>query len=273
MRPVLPLLLVAGLVLAGCSDGPKAKDDGVLSALEDVEVDTTATTGAIRGVVVDDAIRPLAGVNVTLAPGDLTTLTDDAGQFVFEGLPPAVYFVAVHAFGYADSQSSVDVVAGAAASVRVLMNAVYTPVPLHQVHHYEGFMQAFVSFASYAVELVAPGTTGCQCTFTLDPDEEGLTTFIYEADGDVTVENPAPVYGTIYWEFVGNPQTDIRSAHGKFPVYEVFERNSFDAATEDWTVRLTGSQWVHANQKFDLYVTTWYNMVPPEGWSFVNGDT
>ena len=274
LAPLALALALLAVVLAGCSgEPPAAADGGTLGSLDSVEVDLSSTRGAIKGVVVDDAIRPLAGANLTLTPGGQTKASDANGVLVFEGLEPGVYFVAASLFGHAATQASVDVAAGEAESVRLLLAAVYTPQPYHDVYRYQGFMEAYASFASFAVEVVEPGLLPCTCTWTLDPPQDGLTTFVYEADGTTTADSPLPVYGTIYWEFISMPEDRIMSAHGDFPVYQVFKREEFAGDTQNWTVRLTGSQWVHYNTRFDVFVTVWYNSVPPDGWSFIAGDT
>jgi hypothetical protein len=268
---MLSILLVAVAALSGCAE-EAAPPAGQLD-LSGLEVATSSTTGAIKGVVVDEAIRPIAGANVTVLPGELHAVSDEAGLFAFEGLLPGVYFVRADAFAHAGTQASVDVKADSAATVRILLTSVYVPMPYHDLYHYEGFMQAYASFASFAAEVVAPGVLPCTCTWSLTPPLPGLTTFVYEADGEVAMENPAPVYGTVYWEFIGETDHAIHSSHDTFPVYQVFEIGDFADDTWNWTVRLTGSQWVHVNTSFDVYVTAWYNSAPPEGWSFVQGDT
>lgn len=273
-RGVPALALMLGILLPGYSDGgaPKADRDDALGALDDVDVDTSSDLGAIKGVVVDEAIRPISKANLTLTPGGQVAQTDEGGVFIFEGLAPGTYFVNASATGFSQVQGSADVVAGQVASLKLLVQHIYVPTPRHETVHYQGFMPAYLSFASFVAEIVAPGATGCVCTWELDPDQNGLTTFVYEVIGSSLTENPAPVYGTIYWEFVGEPGTQIMSEHAKFPVYEVIGRDAFSGDTESWIVRVTGSQWIHVNTSYDVYVTMWYNSVPPEGWSFVAGD-
>src|SRR5687768_8662219 len=90
MRGVLVALLLSSVVLAGCSDDPAppaASDDGTA----DVEVDEDAKTGAISGVVVDEAIRPIRNATVQLAGKDVNQTTDEHGQFVFQDLEPGTY--------------------------------------------------------------------------------------------------------------------------------------------------------------------------------------
>jgi hypothetical protein len=112
MRTVT-LLVLAGLLLAGCSAAPAKPSDAPQADFSDLNLAPTATTGIIRGVVVDNAVRPLAKVTVLLRGTPPATMTTkDDGAFGFDGLAPGSYFLSFHKTGYNDVQQSVDVVAG-----------------------------------------------------------------------------------------------------------------------------------------------------------------
>jgi hypothetical protein len=117
MRPA-PLLLLSSLLLgalAGCAaKSASTAPDDLAAAARELDVKATATTGIIRGVVVDDAIRPLGGavVSLTAQGKPMTTNTTAVGAFGFAGLPEGTYFVKAHKLGFHDAQSSVDVKAG-----------------------------------------------------------------------------------------------------------------------------------------------------------------
>ncbi|HUR62386.1 MAG TPA: carboxypeptidase-like regulatory domain-containing protein [Candidatus Thermoplasmatota archaeon] len=221
--------------------------------------------------MVDEAIRPVAKATVVLTGKQAITRTDAGGVFIFTGLQPGTYFLAVNATHYVSTQTSVDVKAGEATSARIQVQGSNDPVPYHTTLKFKGNMALYLSFASFVAELLVPNTALCQCTFNVTPDPAART-FVYEAIGEPATHNPAPVYGTIYWEFIGKDPQDIRSAHGDFPVYEVFQRDSFANETQEWTIRITGSQWVHYNTEYTVFLTTWYHADAPKDWSFVKGD-
>ncbi len=130
----IPLVLLAA-TLAGCAgDAPSDSGPGPDEIPPDIQVEATDDTGAIRGVVVDEAIRPVTGAKVTVPMPDGSTLestTGESGAFGFSKVPPGTYFVMVSKLGYFDSQQSVDVVAGVAAppvtKVMLRVNAAATP--------------------------------------------------------------------------------------------------------------------------------------------------
>lgn len=111
--PGILALLICSAVLAGCSDdGDEPQVDDLAGEVEELKV--TSTTGGIRGVVVDQSIRPVAGATVTIRQTGDTTTTDAGGLYAISDLPAGTYIVeATHAL-YNSIQQTVDVVAGVA---------------------------------------------------------------------------------------------------------------------------------------------------------------
>src|ERR1041385_3723032 len=100
-------VLVLAAVLAGCSGSPSAPAEVLVQSqpqpgAEEVHSSngTAAaalapppkTRGHIAGVVVDDAIRPIAGAKVKLPGMDLAPTTDRDGAFGFVDLLPGPYY-------------------------------------------------------------------------------------------------------------------------------------------------------------------------------------
>ncbi|MEA3203556.1 MAG: hypothetical protein QOI63_1231, partial [Thermoplasmata archaeon] len=89
-RPLAAVLLMA--LAAGCSStASKGTPQESLPPLE-----ATATTGVLRIVVVDDAIRPLGNATVTATSGALVEKgrSDAAGFVGLKGLRPGTWIVA-----------------------------------------------------------------------------------------------------------------------------------------------------------------------------------
>jgi hypothetical protein len=144
MRLGLPsAALVAALVLAGCSSGQDAPDAALDEKFDDLGLQATSTTGVIRGIVVDDAIKPVAGATVTLSGAQAKATTDAEGLFGFDDLPAQTYFLQVEKRGYRPTQQSTEVVAGVAdpGIVKVLLQADPSSVPYVVQQAYHGYVQ------------------------------------------------------------------------------------------------------------------------------------
>ncbi|MGB0652454.1 MAG: carboxypeptidase-like regulatory domain-containing protein [Thermoplasmatota archaeon] len=152
--PWMTFLLVA-TALAGCSDsgggGGDAGDPLVDQGLDDIEVEATATTGVIRGVVVDAAIRPIADAEVSVLVANQeprVTMTTESGAFGFSDLPPGTYFVKASKQGYFEAQASTEVVAGVdeplALKIQLEVNA--DAIAYVQEYVFNGFIECSTTF-------------------------------------------------------------------------------------------------------------------------------
>jgi hypothetical protein len=149
MRTLLAAALALLPLLAGCSGG----DGGPEAPLE-----ATATTGILKGVVVDEAIRPLLGVRITvpLADGTLLNSTTEAdGAFAFDELAPGGYVVQVRKLGYLDAAVAANVTAGEAepAGLRIQMLADVLNSPFIEQFQFSGFLQC--SFTAFVARVAA----------------------------------------------------------------------------------------------------------------------
>jgi hypothetical protein len=119
----LPLLVAA---LAGCAgDAPAATESAI-------------PTTALRGVVVTQAIVPVAGAAVTVTPGEWTATTDSNGLFEVGPLEPGTYLVAVRADGYGDVR--VEASPGGEL-VKIVLQNVRTDVPYIEVEKFDGYLE------------------------------------------------------------------------------------------------------------------------------------
>ena len=267
---LLPLLAV---LLAGCSgDGGGKAGNGPSPA--DVDPGSTVL-GAISGVVVDDAIRPIPDAKIVLADQgrDVEAVTDAEGLFSFTDLQPGFYAMSASARLYLPTQATADVVAGETAKVKVQLLRDPTPQPYHITLKHDGFMQAWGTIAQFEVEnLQESGACDCRIYFQPDPDP---TTFIVEATWEESVPNPAGP-SEFYWivEEPADVEGDMYEAdYCTSPCYTDVSAGGSAYQGGQVMVRLDGpDEWVEVQQPFTLFVTTWYNGEPPQGWSVVNGD-
>jgi hypothetical protein len=149
MTRVLAIVaLVAASLLAGCASNDPTGPSDTGPTFDDLGLQATASTGVIRGVVVDDAIRPVAGASVTLSGGSAKqAVTTDAGTFGFDELAPGTYFLEVSKPGFFPAQQSAEVVAGVAdpAIVKVLLAVDAANLPFVEAMVYEGFIECTTS--------------------------------------------------------------------------------------------------------------------------------
>lgn len=134
---LLSVCLVTGMALAGCSAG-----GGSNGGTTDGDLDVTTETGGIRGVVVNQAIQPIAGVVVTMTGGKNATTAED-GAFTFTGLEAGDYFISAGKAGYRPAQVAAAVVAGEAdpAVVRILLEAIATATPYLEINKLDGYYE------------------------------------------------------------------------------------------------------------------------------------
>jgi hypothetical protein len=188
------LLLVFTLVLAGCSGqadrtctvGTGTATGGACSQLDQavsqVHVQATATTGVIRGIVVDSGIRPIAGALVKLQTPDsaLTTNTTNSGAFGFQGLKPGTYLIRVHKAGFLDAQAGTDVKAGDSSPpiVKLLLSPDSTfKTPYATVNHFKGFIECSVTTSVVAYTLCSTFNGWFPCSTVGLPDATCLHNF------------------------------------------------------------------------------------------------
>lgn len=129
-------LMALLVVLAGCSDTAPPTDS------DDPGLDVDDDSGGIRGVVVDDAVTPLAGATISLSTGEEALSADD-GTFQFTDLDPGTHFLQATKIGYEPMQTSVDVEAGVERPdvTKVQLLRIPGADPYLQPHTFDGFYE------------------------------------------------------------------------------------------------------------------------------------
>lgn len=150
VSPLSALLVVACLAVAGCG-GKSAKEDIPDADFSDVDVRVTEKTGAIRGLVVDERIQPVASAIVSLSGGvQKNQTTDDLGRFAFSELAPGTYFLTVKGPFHAEAQTSAEVRAGDAEPplVKVQVARLFDRDPYTSSLKHDGFFECSQAGAS-----------------------------------------------------------------------------------------------------------------------------
>jgi len=132
-RPAVALLAVA-LLLAGCASKPS----GAAAKAGDPAL------GRLHGVIVDAAIRPLAGASVVLVPGQLNATTGPDGSFNFTGLAPSDYTVTATRAGYLAATTSASVAAGKDAGVQLQLEVKPGGLRFANVYKFDGLYECGV---------------------------------------------------------------------------------------------------------------------------------
>lgn len=159
MRLLLAFGLTTALLLAGCSSSPSEDLPG-----SDTPLEVDATTGGIRGVVVDQSIAPVVGALVSIS-GGLTTESAADGTFNFTRLQAGEYLVSVGKPGFKAAQTTTTVVAGDANPpvVKVLIERLTTATPYLEHYKLEGYYEC-----AFALPFI---TDGCDFGYRTAWDE------------------------------------------------------------------------------------------------------
>ncbi|HJQ93251.1 MAG TPA: carboxypeptidase-like regulatory domain-containing protein [Candidatus Thermoplasmatota archaeon] len=331
-RGHLLLALFGAFLIAGCGSGGDTPGDG---DGDGPEVDATATTGGIRGVVVDDAIRPIAGASVVVLGTGKNATTDEAGLFTVSGLLAASYVVEASHPLYGATQQSVEVRAGVRdpPAVKFQLTRTILEDPYMQVTKFDGFIVCSVGGSVFASEECGEGV-GVPCDVPVPPGCErvggqgnNVVQYDFFVDG--------PFVRTLVIEQVWNPNSEATGSFytvapatnwtcdpacggnllgdmaGPSPLLSRLEvangtvipnelnlqpggttRDEVAVTADTKFSTFTWPQWgacdgltgptsdpacttqanYAANQPFQLFVTAFYYLPAPEGWSFVAGD-
>ena len=311
-RTVAPacLLLLLATALAGCSGGGEgAAGDATADDFSDLGLEATADTGLLLGVVVDQAIRPVEGASIAITKpdgGELSATTDAQGRFAFADLAPGSYVIRASHAQYTSAQATAEVVAGVEdpPTVRILLDRLFAQDPFSELIKFDGFLQCAyaIGVSSTCVNdytrilTVCPG--GCLRDYNLSstagnvreyvtPVGPGWQVLVFEAVWEPTVVGTSEELGVTvsYFGRIGASHS-FDGASSPSPMHFAIEVED-EAKVDDAGVPenippegipdlfvffSAGSGSVTVNQPFQAFQTNFYYGIPPEGWSFVNGD-
>lgn len=227
--------------------------------------------GHIAGVVVDEAIRPIAGAKVRLPGLDLTRTSDRDGSFSFVDLVPASYLLTVAKPGYLAAQALLEVNEGEFTRAKVVLTAIPPPTPYHVVQKFDGFAEA-TDVAGVGYLLIGEGLTCSHCTFDLTLDRtDVLEDAVFEATMD-----PDGSGGNSFEDYVTSPDNYTQYDYAQRGNPMRFELKGPDlGGGERFDLAVTPQSFPapESNKAFEVFVTAFYYQAAPAGWSFVAGDT
>ncbi len=290
MRLFVAFLLLA-TALAGCADSAPAQTAGSEEeAFQELEGEATATTGLIRGVVVDEAIVPIAGATIKIKALDLETTSNDMGAFLFSDLEPGTYFMDVSKLGYDKVQAQQKVEAGVAKPpvVRVQLTSDPSSLPFAVPIVWNGFIECSLR-AGTANMAGSVGLNACNGVGQQD---------VNFPHGDIGAD-PQYVQAEMLWDstqssgdelslVVGPPDCrDVKytRADGPSPLIYGLNAEKLVAPSGSWgpvgpdqsictrvftyTSGTLAHLWgMQVQQQFEVYIHTFYGFTPTEGWKF-----
>lgn len=124
-------LMFAASMLAGCAGDEDGADTDAIGPGQVL----------VRGVVVTAAIVPIPNATVTAEPGGHMATTDAEGDFLLGPLDEGAYALTAEADGYGKQRLAIDVVAGRDDLVNVVLEAMTSDVPYHEVEHFRAFIE------------------------------------------------------------------------------------------------------------------------------------
>ena len=290
----VPIALAALLVaFAGCADGGTVATPPNEPVFEELDLKATSDRGIIRGVVVDAAIRPLAGVEVSLplASGPRVVTTTASGVFGFDDLEPGTYFLTASKTGYTAIQQSAEVVAGVTEprSVRILLDRIPGTDPFFSVRVWDGFVLCTTSF------LVLCGAPNLLTGDQITPDKYTWTWF-YEPNAsliqnEMVWDTSQPLTPSMYFEMEPSGDCDdgfFNRTEGLSPIYATLNQSQVkDGPIDDdcgvyfslfsghneplprqpvtgWGIGAT------LQQSFRMFGHDFHHFLPEAGWRFTS---
>lgn len=284
------LVLVVGL--AGCA-GTVVTPPVQQETVDFGSVEATATTGVIRGVVIDEAIRPVFGATVQIASLGANATTNDNGAFSFDGLQPGTYFLQVSKRAFTSIQTSVDVVAGVNEPpiVKVALQSVPSLQPYVDALSYSGFLSFGVAVIATSIGTTVFGPLGEAL------GDRSIWVVKYDtlpmwAQGELVWTHTQPAGGELIWEMTdtsntpaGYRETTASPALAYWNTTVIEDRNETTLDPERGIAfRFFGGPHplckpiffgcgVTLQQRADAYIHNFYNFAPNEGWRFTkDGD-
>ena len=144
MKALLLAALVCSLALAGCSGGDGG--GGPATGGQPTQGPLKSGKGAIAGLLINDAYRPVADGLVLLQPAGLTATSDASGQFAFTDIEPGAYVLRVQAEGHEAAPQEVQVVEGEYAEAEVIARRVINEAGRIITVQYSVFVTCWADF-------------------------------------------------------------------------------------------------------------------------------
>lgn len=284
-------LLAMAVALSGCAGqqtgaGPEG---GEPSGFEEFGIPADAL--ALRGVVVNEAIVPQANVTVTL-DDERTATTTASGTFAFVDIAAGVHVVRAARAGLLETTATVSVQSAEDPIVRIVMPADAETRPYHQVQKVEMFLQCGVGAGgvSYSTCQTPNGASDIVCDTASvclghPLDHNGLvevdpgTVAPDFAQAEAVWEATSPGAARLLWNMWARERGTLdfdngTGFDGPSPVIMPWNKTQLvegligQAKLFVFQVYpMSDGASLVLQQRIDLFLTTFYNTTPREGWT------
>jgi hypothetical protein len=280
-------VLITALIGAGCVDSPSL-DPGA-SAAPEPKVDEGRV---VRGIVVDEELRPISGAQISQLGGDANATTSSDGAFRLIGLPPLrdILLQARHA-AYRSQTVSVNLEFVPEAEVRFVLPGGPTTAGYHITNITRGEITCQVAagshhgspgFYKYSCEDLVSDATSLSDERVRVPVEPGVTVVIVELVWEPQSQ-AADVMGLTVYASTVEEELLIGSIHS-FPGGHYISMKASTAALQSAKTRggyidslvhvdpgtldeHIPNAGIVVNQAFTLYTTAFYGEIPSPVWS------
>lgn len=117
------------LFLSGCTDGATSNEAGGASFSGSSAPEFDESTGAIQGIVTDDSLNPLSGVELLISETGATAVSVHDGSFAFSRLPPEKVHLLAQKIGFESIQRAVEILPGEIVQVSLVLPALAVAEP------------------------------------------------------------------------------------------------------------------------------------------------
>lgn len=307
MRHLWVFVVSVAVIMAGCAGTKNEISAAQAEDFEELSLEATATTGVLRGVVVDEAIRPIAGAVVAIQ-GDAgsSITTTDTGVFGFDDLEAGTYFLEVSKIGYFSVQQSTEVVAGEAepSAVKILLRKDAASTPFVQVQSYEGYIECTTSvIVACGIANLLTGENHTNDRFAWD---QSFADDAMHLQAELVWDSTQSLSPELYFEMEAlndgcdggdDDERFLNSTRGSSPIYATVNASQIDlwdigSACPLWISLFSGGVsgapcgdadptgnapgWcagATVSQRFSMYFHTFHGFLPPAGWRFTTDGT
>jgi hypothetical protein len=285
MRAAWAAVLFLAAVLAGCSGG---------DAAQPVDIPVGEGRAVLAGVVVDEAIRPVAGAVVDVTDSGLEATTDESGEFLLP-VPVGAHVLEVRHADYAPVQQTVSVPDTGLRGLTLRLVLPASEAPYKTVAKYDGFVVCSLGISLIFSEECGEGVgtpvgrIGKQANnairYDFQSESPSLKTVVVEQVWEPTSDagREMLVIFATNWTCepaCGGDGVGEGSMQGPSPLLLRVDEADLaphlqDPATVFTTYTLARNDVsqvnVLLNQGFQIFVTLFYREAGPDGYSFVAG--